>query len=495
MDHNRTVLLAVCAGVLKLEALGQLHIQLDGAALPGTTDGIRQMEVQLGAVECAVALVDNVVLANLGDGLCKGLFRKLPVLQFAHVILRHGGQLDLIGQTEGGVNLIEQTNDVLDLVLHLIPGHEDVGIILREAAHAEQAVQRTGQLVTVYQTQLADTQRQLLVGVRLSLVNQHAARAVHRLDCVILVVDDGGVHVLLVVIPVTGTLPQLAVEDHRGGNLNVAVALVYLAPVVDQGVLEGHAVRQEERKARAFLGQHEQAELLAQLAVIALLRLFQHVEVLVEFVLLRECGAVNTLQHLLGGIAAPVSAGNVHQLDAVALYAAGGVQMRTCAQVSELALLVEGNGSVFRQIVNQLYLVRLLALFHELDGLCARQLEALELLLLLADLAHLCLESIEVLLREGERRIKIVVEAVVDGGADGQLDLRIQAFYCLRENMRYRVTVGVAVFLVLKRVLVFFGHFYSDLSCKIITSGVIDNGEWKMKVSVHGTEFYNVLCA
>ena len=158
-----------------------------------------------------------------------------------------------------------------------------------------------------------------------------------------------------------------------------------------------------------------------------------------------------------------ISAGNVHQLDAVTLYAAGGVQMRACAQVGELALLVEGNGSVLRQIVNQLYLVRLLELFHELDGFRARQLEALKLLLLLADLTHLCLKSIEVLLREGERRIKIVVEAVVDGRADGQLDLRIQAFYCLRENVRYRVTVGVAVFLVFKRVLVFFGHFYSDL--------------------------------
>ena len=99
------------------------------------------------------------------------------------------------------------------------------------------------------------------------------------------------------------------------------------------------------------------------------------------------------------------------------------------------------------------------------------------------------------LLREGERRIKIVVEAVVDGRADGQLDLRIQALDRLRENVRYRVTVGVAVFLVLKRVLVFFGHFYSDLSCKIITSGVIDNGEWKMKVPVYGTEFYDALCA
>ena len=66
VDHDRTVLLAVCAGVFKLKALRQLHIQLDGAALPGTADGVRQMEVELRTVERAVTLVDHVVLANLG---------------------------------------------------------------------------------------------------------------------------------------------------------------------------------------------------------------------------------------------------------------------------------------------------------------------------------------------------------------------------------------------------------------------------------------------
>ncbi len=54
-------------------------------------------------------------------------------------------------------------------------------VILREAADTEQTVQRAGQLVTVHQTQLADTQRQFLVGMRLRLVNEHTARAVHRL--------------------------------------------------------------------------------------------------------------------------------------------------------------------------------------------------------------------------------------------------------------------------------------------------------------------------
>ena len=126
------------------------------------------MEVELRAVERAVALVDDIVLADLSDRLCEGLrSANCQSSSLAHVVLRHGGQLDLIGQTEGGVYLVEQADNVLDLVLHLIPGHEDVRVILREAAHAEQTVQRAGQLVTVYQTQLAHAQRQLAVGMRL----------------------------------------------------------------------------------------------------------------------------------------------------------------------------------------------------------------------------------------------------------------------------------------------------------------------------------------
>ena len=75
VDHDGAVLLAVRAGVLKLEALGQLHVELDGAALPGTAEGVLKMEVQLRAVECAVALIDNVALAHLGDGFLQRLLR------------------------------------------------------------------------------------------------------------------------------------------------------------------------------------------------------------------------------------------------------------------------------------------------------------------------------------------------------------------------------------------------------------------------------------
>ena len=90
VNHDRAMLLAVRTGVFKLEALGQLHIELDGAALPCSAERIGQMEVELRSVECAVALVDNKVLAHLGDRRLEGLRCEIPVFFVAHVILGHG---------------------------------------------------------------------------------------------------------------------------------------------------------------------------------------------------------------------------------------------------------------------------------------------------------------------------------------------------------------------------------------------------------------------
>ena len=232
------------------------------------------MEVELRPVEGAIALVDLIGLAQLLHG---GLERGLgaaPGGLVAHVVLGHGGELDLVGQGEGGVDLVEDLHHALDLVLHLLGGHEDVRVVLGEAADAEEAVQRAGELVAVDYAQLGHADGQVTVGVRLALVHQHAAGAVHGLDRVVLAVYDRGVHIVLIVVPVAAAVPELLVEYDRGGDLHVPVALVYLAPVLEQGVLEHHAVGQEEGEAGALVSQHEEAELAAQLAVVALLRLF-----------------------------------------------------------------------------------------------------------------------------------------------------------------------------------------------------------------------------
>ena len=43
-----------------VEALGHLEVYLDSTALPGTTDAVMQVEVDLRAIEGTVALVDLV---------------------------------------------------------------------------------------------------------------------------------------------------------------------------------------------------------------------------------------------------------------------------------------------------------------------------------------------------------------------------------------------------------------------------------------------------
>ncbi len=77
---------------------------------------------------------------------------------------------------------------------------------------------------------------------------------------------------------------------------------------------------------------------------------------------------------------------------------------------------------------------------------------------LLADLLHLRLNLIQMLLGEGEGAVEVIVPALVDGGADGQLHLRPQALDGLGHHVGAGVPVGLAVFGVFKRVQIFFGH-------------------------------------
>ena len=363
-------------------------------------------------------------------------------------------------------------------------------VVLREAADAEQSVQRAGELVAVDKTQLAHAQRQVAVGMRLGLIYEHAARAVHRLDGEILAVDDGGVHVLLIVLPVAGALPQRTVEDHRRGDLHIAVALMHLAPVVDEGVAQHHALRQEEREAGAFVHEREEPELLAELAVVALLGFLDAGKVLVEHVLAREADGIEALEHLAVGIAAPVGARDACDLDAVALDAAGGVEMRPGAKVGELALTVEGNDGVLRQIVDQLDLVGLLRLFHERDSLGTGQLKALELQLFLADLAHFLLDGFKVVGREGMLAVNVVIEALLDRGADGELCARVQAADRLRHDVRAGMMVRFAVFGIFPAVSVLFhdvssGVYYFSFANKKSTPMPILRHRGALKTRFH----------
>ena len=169
------------------------------------------MEVNLRSVECAVALVYDIVQTHFIQSASQTVCSHLPIFITSHAVFRTGRKLNMIFEAEQLVNAVDQLCNPFDLIFDLLRSHEDVRIILSEAAHTHQTMQLTGFLMTMNDTKLAHAQRQVAVGTRLGSINQNAARAVHRFDCVVLLVNDGGVHVVFVVIPVAGGLPQASV--------------------------------------------------------------------------------------------------------------------------------------------------------------------------------------------------------------------------------------------------------------------------------------------
>ena len=192
----------------------------------------------------------------------------------------------------------------------------------------------------------------------------------------------------------------------------------------------------------------EQFELLAQLAVVALLGLFELMQIGIQFFLLRPGRAIDALQHLVLGIAAPVCTRQFHQLEHLQL--AGRRHVRAAAQVGEIALgiqrhfLVGGNGR------DDLGLVMLVDALEIFDRLIARQYLARHRNVALGQFAHAFFQCGQVFRRERAMIGEIVKEAVLDHRADGHLRIGKQ----LLDSISQQVGGGVANDLQTIRILV-----------------------------------------
>ena len=99
-------------------------------------------------------------------------------------------------------------------------------------------------------------------------------------------------------------------------------------------------------------------------------------------------------------------------------------------------------------LLDQLDLVRLV--LHQFQCLRNVQLKALQRQLFLDDLLHLGLDLLDVLRGEGLFHVEVVVESFLDGWADGEFGLRVQAFDRLRHYMGRGVPEGFFAVLVVE---------------------------------------------
>lgn len=261
---------------------------MDRSALPRSAERVFEVEVDFRTVERAVALVYRVRKTEFVERGDKSLRSRLPVLVAAHTVFGAGGKFDRILESEFSVDLVDKVNDSDDLVGDLLARHKDMCVVLRKATNAEKPVERTFEFVTMNESEFAHSHRKFAITMGLGAVNHNAARAVHRLDAINFVVDDRRVHIVFVVIPVTARFPEMTIHDKRRRNLYVTVTVMDFAPVVDKRVFDSHTLRQEERESGGFVAKHKQAHFLTDAAMIAFFSLFEHANVIVEFLLSPE---------------------------------------------------------------------------------------------------------------------------------------------------------------------------------------------------------------
>ena len=199
-------------------------------------------------------------------------------------------------------------------------------------------MQGTAKLMAMNRTDFTSTNREITIAVRLRAIHQNATRTVHGLNAELLLVDDRGVHVVLVMIPMARRFPQLLAHDKRCGDFHVSRLMMDFPPVIKQSILQDHAVRKEEGEAWSLFAHHEDVHFAADTTMVALFRLFEIMQILVQIGLLKESRAIKTLQLFAACIASPVRTSELHHLKCANFARRGN--MGACAQIHKGSMAV-----------------------------------------------------------------------------------------------------------------------------------------------------------
>ena len=445
---------AIGRDILHVEAAGQVEVELNSRALGQPTHGIPELDVDLGTVEDGLALRPVIVESPAFDGVEEGALGDVPVLIRPHILavvaFLPDAEVHLeILVVEGAHEKEGEVERLLHLLADLLASADDMGIVLGESPDSDKAVQHARPFVAIHGAKLEVADRQLPVAPHLALVDEDVEGAVHRLNAVLVLVDlHARVHAVRVEAQVAAGLPQVGAGDVRREDEVVAALQVLLPPELLDQIADERALWVPEDEAPAeLLGDGEEVELAPEAAVIAARGFLAQSQKLVELLLRREGRPVYALEHRVALVPAPVSACGVEELIGPEAPCRG--EMRPPAEVDEVALGIDAHRA-FGYVFEQLDFVLLAPLAEELDSLLSGHLLALEREIRGDDLGHGGLDLRQVLGSERGGAVEVVVETLFDGGADGELGVRIELLNRLRHHVRGRVADHLAASLILE---------------------------------------------
>ncbi|MNF59181.1 hypothetical protein D3C84_407620 [compost metagenome] len=246
-----------------------------------------------------------------------------------------------------------------------------------------------------------------------------------------------------------GFLPQAAVNDLRRFDLQVAVVTLNLAHVLLEHLVQGPAIGVPEHHARRFFLGMEQVQALADLAVIALLGLFDTLDIGRQLLLVGPGGAIDPLQLLVLGIAAPIGTGQLGQLEG--LEKARVRHVRTTAHVDVFFVIVQTHGLLARHVFDQTQLVVLATGGEHIDHLGPRGHLLDHVVVFFDQLLHALLDRRHVI--QGKRTLagNVVVETFFNDRTDHHLGARKQLLDRMTDQMRTGVANDLQPLLVFRR--------------------------------------------
>ena len=387
------------------------------------------------------------------------ILNAVPVLLGADVFLAVVGIP--LGETVGYV-LIQtdsfehegrELDAALEFILELLGRTHQMTFGNGELTDADQTVHLAARLVAEERGGLVVTKRQIAVGtllVEICLILEGTGHRTERVDLVVVVGIAENEHAVLVVIPVTADLVEVAL-CHKGRFGEQPAALLFL--VLDKALQEldhSCALGKQDRKSLTdIVDSGKEAHLSAQLIVVALSGFLELREVFLEHGSLGERHAVDTAELRLGRVAAPIGAGAVGQRDRLDRRYAH--QVRSRAEVDKLALLIEADVLALVAVLgSKLDLIRLVHALQLGDRFLGRKLKALDRVTFLDDLFHLRLDFLQILCGERLFNVEIIVESAVDGRTNGALGARIESLDSLRQYVGRGMPEGVLAFLIIK---------------------------------------------
>ena len=218
-----------------------------------------------------------------------------------------------------------------------------MGIVNGDAPDAGEAREFPGLLVAVLFRGRGVALGEFFIAPFFSREELDVMRAVHGLQGELMpLARRDAEELILELVPVPAPLVEFFFRDVRDVHAFVPCGFAEFPDIAVEDVAEHRALRGPERQSRADeVGEGKEVELYPEFLVVALFRLIEHPEVLVELLFCREGSAVDAGELRVLFVAFPIGAGDGGDSECIRVNIGGVLHVAAAAEIGKRMLNAE----------------------------------------------------------------------------------------------------------------------------------------------------------